>query len=86
MQVHQALEVGKGELTLVHVAGQRADCGLQTTTDWDRQKKTDALRKAYRRAVQLPLEHLGELWRDYEAFEYGHIGSAVCLLPDRLHA
>jgi cleavage stimulation factor subunit 3 len=31
----------------------------------------DALRKAYHRAVQIPLDNVERLWQDYEAFETG---------------
>ena len=31
----------------------------------------DALRKVYHRAVQIPLENVEVLWKDYEAFENG---------------
>ena len=31
----------------------------------------DALRRIYQRAVQIPLENVEILWKDYEAFERG---------------
>lgn len=31
----------------------------------------DALRKVYHRAVQIPLENVEVLWKDYESFENG---------------
>lgn len=31
----------------------------------------DALRKIYQRAVQIPLDNVEILWKDYEAFENG---------------
>ena len=41
----------------------------QTSSTWEEQKKMDALRKIYQRAVQIPLENVEILWKDYEAFE-----------------
>lgn len=43
----------------------------QTSTTWEEQQKMDALRKVYHRAVQIPLENVETLWKDYEAFENG---------------
>lgn len=31
----------------------------------------DVLRKVYHRAVQIPLENVETLWKEYEAFENG---------------
>ena len=31
----------------------------------------DALRRVFQRAVQIPLENVEILWKDYEAFERG---------------
>lgn len=36
---------------------------------WEEQQKMDTLRKVYQRAVQIPLENVEILWKDYEAFE-----------------
>ena len=41
----------------------------QTSSTWEEQQKMDALRKIYQRAVQIPLENVEILWKDYEAFE-----------------
>ncbi|EJD00731.1 Suf-domain-containing protein [Fomitiporia mediterranea MF3/22] len=38
---------------------------------WEEQQKMDQLRKIYQRAVQIPLENVETLWKDYEAFENG---------------
>jgi energy-converting hydrogenase Eha subunit F len=43
----------------------------KTGTTWEEQQKMDALRKVYHRAVQIPLENVEVLWKDYEAFENG---------------
>ncbi|KAF7313210.1 CFIA complex component [Mycena kentingensis (nom. inval.)] len=42
-----------------------------TTTTRDAQERMDAIRKAYHRAVQIPLDNVEELWSDLEAFENG---------------
>ncbi|GBE79055.1 hypothetical protein BKA93DRAFT_785197 [Sparassis latifolia] len=43
----------------------------QTTTTWEEQQKMDAVRKAYHRAVQIPMENVKKLWEDYQDFENG---------------
>jgi cleavage stimulation factor subunit 3 len=43
----------------------------ETSNTWENQQKMDALRKVYRRAVQIPLENVEQLWTQYEAFEMG---------------
>lgn len=48
---------------------------------WEQQQKMDHLRKIYQRAVQIPLENVETLWKDYEAFENGLSKITVsCLL------
>lgn len=41
----------------------------EASTTWDQQQNMDALRKVYHRAVQIPLDNVGRLWQDLEAFE-----------------
>jgi hypothetical protein len=36
---------------------------------WEDQQKMDAIRKAYQRAVQIPLDNVERLWQEMEAFE-----------------
>ncbi|KAM0792797.1 hypothetical protein ACM66B_002566 [Microbotryomycetes sp. NB124-2] len=36
---------------------------------WEDQQKMDALRKAYQRAVQVPLDNVEQIWQDYNQFE-----------------
>lgn len=43
----------------------------QTTTTWEEQQKMDAVRKAYHRAVQIPMENVKKLWEEYQDFENG---------------
>ncbi|KAJ7633778.1 Suf-domain-containing protein [Mycena polygramma] len=42
-----------------------------TTITWQAQQKTDTLRRVYRRAVQIPLDNVEQLWKQYKAFEAG---------------
>ncbi|KAF7313321.1 CFIA complex component [Mycena chlorophos] len=66
------------EFALNHI-GQDRDSGFihaayikfLTDADWDPQQKMDTLRKAYHRAVQIPLDNVEKLWSDLEAFEMG---------------
>ncbi|KZT13241.1 Suf-domain-containing protein [Laetiporus sulphureus 93-53] len=43
----------------------------ETTTTWEEQQKMDAIRKAYSRAVQIPMESVKKLWEEYQDFENG---------------
>ncbi|EMD41132.1 hypothetical protein CERSUDRAFT_43736 [Gelatoporia subvermispora B] len=43
----------------------------ETTTTWEEQQKMDAVRKAYHRAVQIPVENVKKLWEEYQEFENG---------------
>ncbi|GAA5920123.1 hypothetical protein JCM1841_004448 [Sporobolomyces salmonicolor] len=40
-----------------------------TRGTWEDQQKMDALRKAYQRAVQVPLNNVEAIWQEYNAFE-----------------
>ncbi|EMD30950.1 hypothetical protein CERSUDRAFT_60698, partial [Gelatoporia subvermispora B] len=42
---------------------------VEATTTWTQQHTVDALRKAYRRAVQIPMDDVEKLWEEYCAFE-----------------
>ncbi|GAA6008673.1 hypothetical protein JCM11491_003391 [Sporobolomyces phaffii] len=42
-----------------------------TRGTWEEQQKMDALRKAFQRAVQVPLNNVEQIWQDYNAFENG---------------
>ncbi|KAK7442965.1 mRNA 3'-end-processing protein rna14 [Stygiomarasmius scandens] len=39
---------------------------------WEKQEKTNALRKVYIRAIHIPLVNLEDIWSDYTAFEMRH--------------
>ncbi|KAF6748569.1 hypothetical protein DFP72DRAFT_1034925 [Ephemerocybe angulata] len=39
------------------------------SSTWEEQQKMDTLRKAYHRAVQIPLDNLEKLWSELETFE-----------------
>ncbi|GAA5826113.1 hypothetical protein JCM11251_007169 [Rhodosporidiobolus azoricus] len=41
----------------------------QTRGTWEEQQKMDALRKAFQRAVQSPINNVEGIWQDYNAFE-----------------
>lgn len=41
----------------------------ETSSTWEEQQKMDALRKAYHRAVQIPLDNVERLWTELETFE-----------------
>ncbi|KIP07568.1 hypothetical protein PHLGIDRAFT_105533 [Phlebiopsis gigantea 11061_1 CR5-6] len=38
-------------------------------TTWDESQKMDAVRKAYQRAIQIPMDNVKRLWEDYQEFE-----------------
>lgn len=41
----------------------------QTATTWDEGQKMDAIRKAYQRAVQIPMDNVKRMWEEYQEFE-----------------
>lgn len=41
----------------------------ESNTPWDEGQRMDAIRKAYQRAVQTPIENVKRLWEDYQEFE-----------------
>ncbi|KAF7794503.1 hypothetical protein EIP86_005637 [Pleurotus ostreatoroseus] len=41
----------------------------QATTSWDERQKIEAVRKAYQRAVQIPMDNVKRLWEEYQEFE-----------------
>ncbi|KAI1786462.1 hypothetical protein LXA43DRAFT_872742, partial [Ganoderma leucocontextum] len=41
----------------------------QTSTTWEEQQKTYTIRRAYQEAVQIPMENVKRLWKDYQDFE-----------------
>ncbi|KAI0070995.1 Suf-domain-containing protein [Panus rudis PR-1116 ss-1] len=43
----------------------------ETATTWDESQKMDAIRKAYQRAVQTPMDGVKRLWEEYQEFENG---------------
>ena len=40
-------------------------------TSWQDQQKMDQLRKAYQRAICVPMANLNALWKEYDQFENG---------------
>lgn len=42
---------------------------IQPATPWDEGQKMDAIRKAYQRAVQTPMDGVKRLWEEYQEFE-----------------
>lgn len=40
-----------------------------TSSTWEEQQKMDLLRKTFRRAVTIPMNHLEQIWQSYNAFE-----------------
>ncbi|KAJ7717418.1 hypothetical protein DFH07DRAFT_762011 [Mycena maculata] len=43
----------------------------KASSTWDNEQKVDALRKAYHKAIQIPLDNIEDLWRNYGVFETG---------------
>lgn len=48
-------------------------------TSWQDQQKMDILRKAYQRAICVPMPNLNALWKEYNQFELGLNKAAVSL-------
>ncbi|KAI0092880.1 Suf-domain-containing protein [Irpex rosettiformis] len=41
----------------------------ETSNTWEEGQKMDAVRKAYQRAVQIPMDNVKRLWEEYQEFE-----------------
>ncbi|KAI9598686.1 hypothetical protein BDF19DRAFT_185386 [Syncephalis fuscata] len=41
----------------------------ETSSTYEEQQKMDAMRRAYRRVIAIPVTNIESLWRDYDAFE-----------------
>ena len=41
----------------------------QASNAWEIQQQQDTIRKAYHRAVVIPLQEVEQLWREYDQFE-----------------
>jgi cleavage stimulation factor subunit 3 len=72
----KAAEVGDLSSILLSEDGNRYD--FQCSNTWEEQQKMDASRKAYYRAVQIPLDNAERLWQELEAFEIGLNNITVC--------
>ena len=57
-----------GEIWKAYIDYVKAD---PTSTEREGQEKMDLLRSVYRRAVQIPLDNLEQIWREWDAFENG---------------
>lgn len=49
----------------------RSGPGQVGGTGWQDQQKMDVLRKAYQRAIAIPMSNLNSLWKEYDQFEMG---------------
>ena len=47
-------------------------------TGWQDQQKMDQLRKAYQRAITVPMLTINNLWKEYDQFEMGLNKATVC--------
>lgn len=54
---------------------------VQAIGGWQEQQKMDALRKAYQKAVCIPLNNIEQLWKDYDSFEHQMSKMTVSLTP-----
>jgi cleavage stimulation factor subunit 3 len=50
-------------------------------TGWQDQQKMDQLRKAYHRAITVPMSTVNTLWKEYDQFEMGLNKVTVSLMP-----
>ena len=54
---------------------------LQTSSTWEEGQKMDAIRKAYQRAVQIPMDNVKRIWEEYQEFENNLNKITVCATP-----
>lgn len=41
----------------------------QTSNTWEEQRKMDSMRRAYQKAVTIPLNNVEYLWKEYDQWE-----------------
>lgn len=42
---------------------------FKTTNTWEEQRKMDSMRRAYQKAVTIPLNNIEHLWKEYDQWE-----------------
>ncbi|KAH0563131.1 hypothetical protein GP486_002300 [Trichoglossum hirsutum] len=60
-----------GRIWQDYVAFIKSGPGVVGGTSWQDQQKMDLLRKAYQRAICIPIQGVDILWKEYDAFEKG---------------
>ncbi|KAH0537258.1 mRNA 3'-end-processing protein rna14 [Glutinoglossum americanum] len=60
-----------GRLWQDYIAFIKSGPGVVGGTSWQDQQKMDLLRKAYQRAICIPIQGVDMLWKEYDAFEKG---------------
>lgn len=65
--LHPILESRRGTLFVSHCI--QLLTRTQAATTWEEGQKMDAIRKAYQRAVQIPMDNVKRVWEEYQEFE-----------------
>ena len=60
-----------GRIWQDYIAFIKSGPGVVGGTSWQDQQKMDLLRKAYQRAICIPIQGVDVLWKEYDAFEKG---------------
>jgi cleavage stimulation factor subunit 3 len=65
------IDIESGRLWQEYIQFVRSAPGSISGTTWQDQQKMDQVRKAYQRAIAVPMGSVSTLWKEYDAFENG---------------
>ncbi|KAL3493807.1 hypothetical protein BJX62DRAFT_199555 [Aspergillus germanicus] len=68
---HIGMDKDSGSIWTDYIQFIRSGPGAAGGSGWQDQQKMDLLRKAYQRAICVPMQALNTLWKEYDQFEMG---------------
>ena len=63
------IDKDSGQLWQEYIHFIKSGPGVIGQSDWQAQSKMDLLRKAYQRAIGIPMQNVEAIWKDYTNFE-----------------
>ena len=74
------IDKDSGKLWQDYIQFLRSGPGNIGGSSWQDQQKMDQLRKAYQRAICIPMKSVETLWKEYDKFEMGLNKTTVCIV------
>lgn len=72
------MDKDSGRIWMEYIQFVKSAPGMIGGNSWQDQQKMDQLRKAYQRAVTVPMSTLNGLWKEYDQFEMSVNKNTVC--------